>query len=359
MRALIPLALLTVLAAGPASGRLAQDDELRQLQAEYRDERIRARRLQADARDAAIEIAALDRELAGLRRSQSAEDIQLRSQRARLDALGRREATLLTALAKERARQGRLLSGLQMMSRDPPPPLLIPAERAVDTVRASILMKAMAPTLQARADVLLARQAEVTRVRRLAALSAERLFTTESAQGDRRAEIESLTARKTALNAVLRADAQRAERAAEALEARIRALGGRTPSLSETAAAPVTTRLPGGRNRLDAPVRDRPAVRFGADHAGWRWSAGAGPVAAPASATVDHAGPLSGWGGVVILDLGPGWRAVIAGLDSVAVEPGQRVRAGQVLGDTGPAGEAYFELRREERPVDPAPWLTP
>ena len=359
MRALIPLALLTLLAAGPASGQRAQDDELRQLQAEYRDERVRARRLQADARDAAAEIAALDRELATLRRDQSAEDIQLQSQRDRLTALGRREAVLVAALAKERARQGRLLSGLQMMSRDPPPPLLIPADRAVDTVRASILMKAMAPALQARADVLLARQAEVARVRRLAALSAERLFTTESAQGDRRAEIESLTARKTALTAILRADAQRAQRAAEALEARIRALGGTTPDLPETATGPVATRLPGGRSRLDAPVRGSPAARFGVGHAGWRWSSGAGPVSAPANATVDHAGPLSGWGEVVILNLGPGWRAVIAGLDSVAVEPGQRVRAGEVLGDTGAAGEAYFELRREERPVDPAPWLTP
>ncbi len=357
MRRLIPLALLAVVAASPAVGQRAQDGELPSLQAEYRDEQVRARRLRADAADAIAEIRTLDRQLAELSRAQTADDVQLEAQRTRLAELGRREAVLVGALAKERGAQGRLLSALQMMSRDPPPPLLVPAERAVDTVRAAILMKAMAPTLQARAQTLIDRQAEVTRVRRLAVLSSERLFTTESAQGDRRAEIEGLTARKTALTAVLKADAARAEGAADALEARIRALGGETPRLSEAEATAVATRLPGGRSRLSPPVRSAPVARFGDGSSGWRWSAGAGPVTAPAAARVDYVGPLSGWGQVVILDLGPGWRAVIAGLDQVEIEAGARVADGQSLGRSGENGEVYFELRREERPVDPGPWL--
>jgi septal ring factor EnvC (AmiA/AmiB activator) len=48
---------------------------------------------------------------------------------------------------------------------------------------------------------------------------------------------------------------------------------------------------------------------------------------------------------------------VIAGLDRLEVETGQRVSDGQTLGRTGEDGEAYFELRRQERPIDPAPWL--
>jgi septal ring factor EnvC (AmiA/AmiB activator) len=60
---------------------------------------------------------------------------------------------------------------------------------------------------------------------------------------------------------------------------------------------------------------------------------------------------------VVIIDLGPGWRAVIAGLDAVSVETGTRVSDGQALGRTGADGEVWFELRRDERAIDPAPWL--
>jgi septal ring factor EnvC (AmiA/AmiB activator) len=342
-------AILIALAALPAAASV--QDDLQSLQAQYRDEQIRARRLRADARDAQIEITALDRELASLRTDQSADDVQLSSQRQRLRDLGRREAAIVAELARARDGQGRLLSALQMMSRRPPPPLLIPADEAVDTVRAAILMKAMAPEMQRRARAFAVRQAEVVRIRRLAVLSSERLLTTESAQGDRRAEIEDLTARRTALLAVLRADAARAERAAAALETRIRNLGGRPTSAAD--APTPSTRLPGGRARLTAPVVGG-AVRSGQ---GVRWAAPAGPVTAPAGARVDHAGPLSGWGEVIILDLGGGWRAVLAGLDNVTVETGERVADGQALGSAERGGEIYFELRRDDRAVDPTPYL--
>jgi len=352
----LSLALLTgfVLAA-PAAGRQAPESELSRTQAEYRDEAVRARRLRADADAAKAELAQLERRLADLRIDERTDDRQIVEQRARLQQLSEREAELVTNLARERGAQGRLLSALQMMSRRPPPPLLVPADKAIDTVRASILLKAMTPDLEARARALGERQAEIMRIRRLAVLSSERLLTTESAQGDRRAEIEGLTARKTALTAVLNAEARAAERAAAVLERRIRELGGEVPAPAAPEA--VTARLPAGRSRLSAPVKGDPTQTWGAGTAGWRWRADRAAVTAPADAKVAYAGPLTGWGQVVILDLGPGWRGVIAGLESVEVAPDARVADGQTLGRSGPDGDVYFELRREERPIDPGPWL--
>ena len=353
-----PLIILSValLVAGPAASQLPTAQDLPRLQAEYRDEQARARRLRADAAEATTEIADLERRLSGLRQEVTTGDTEIEGQRRRLRELGAREAALTVQLSHARASQGRLLSALQMMSRKPPPPLLIPASRATETVRAAMMMKAMAPELQARARALADRQAEVARVRRLAVLSSERLFTTESEQGDRRAEMEALSARKTALQAVLRAEALAAERAADALEARIRSLGGAVPAPDEEPVR-ATTRLPGGRNRLTPPAPGAPVERFGRGKVGWRWRADRQDAAAPAAATVAYAGPLRGWGQVVILDLGPGWRAVIGGLEDVSVQSGTRVAEGQSLGRSAPDGELYFELRRDERPIDPAPWL--
>ena len=355
MRKAVIVIAAVLTAAGPATALRGPQDVAR-LQAEYRDELARARRLRADADEARAEAADLERRLALLSRDVAAGDAEIEAQRARLKELGAREAALTAELSGARGRQSRLLSALQMMSRRPPPPLLIPASRATDTVRAGILMKAMAPELERRAGALAARQAEIGRVRRLAALSSEKLFTTESEQGDRRAELESLTTRKTALEAVLRAEADEAARSAEALEQRIRALGGAVPSTDEEPmrAAP---RLPGGRTRLTPPTTGAPFERYGGRSVGWRWRADNAAAEAPASATVAYAGPLRGWGQVVILDLGPGWRAVVAGLEQVEVRQGGRVAEGQSLGRSAPDGELYFELRRDERPVDPAPWL--
>ena len=321
--------LLLALAGPAASQRAAQPNpELTRLQAEYRDETARARRLRAEAAAAAEEIVDLDRQLRELRRAEAEDDVQMEAQRARLKELGDREAALLAALSRERAAQGRLLSALQMMSREPPPPLLIPADKAVDTVRASILIRAITPELQDPAETLV-----------------------------ERAEIEGLTARKTALRSVLRAEAARAERATKALEARIRELGGQTPRIAEAPEEAPAARLPAGRSRLTPPIAGTPSQRFGGRSAGWSWRSSHEAVGAPAAGRVAYAGPLKEWGEVVILDLGPGWRAVIAGLDRLEVETGQRVADGQTLGRTGEDGEAYFELRRQERPIDPAPWL--
>jgi septal ring factor EnvC (AmiA/AmiB activator) len=330
--------------------------EVQRLQAEFRDERARALRLRREATEATREIAGLERQLAELRAAVGQDDAVIAGQRARLRELSLREAALVAQLSRARARQGRLLSALQMMSRRPPPPLLVPADKAVDTVRAAILMRTMAPALQARAQGLADRQAEVVRVRRLSALNSEQLFTTESARGDRRAEVEALTARKAALEAVLRAEAEGAERATRVLEARLRSLGADVPPAG-TETEPTAARLPAGRSRLSAPVEGTPSRRFGQGSSGWSWRADDAEVRAPAAGRVAFAGPLSGWGQVVILDLGPGWRAVISGLDEVSVEVGARVADGQALGRTGAEGEAAFELRRDERPIDPAPWL--
>lgn len=355
MRPLFLIAALALVAL-PVAASAPQAGDVARLQAEFRDERARARSLREEARRAAAEIVALERDLVRLRAAVGEDDATIAAQRARLRELGAREAALVARLSEARGRQGRLLSALQMMSRRPPPPLLVPADKAVDTVRAAILMRAMAPALQARAQGLADRQAEVVRVRRLSALDSERLFTTESDRGDRRAELEALSARKTALQAVLDAEALAAERATRVLEARLRSLGADVPAAAAET-EPAATRLPAGRSRLTPPVPGPPSQRFGAGSHGWRWRVDGVEISAPAAGRVAFAGPLSGWGQVVVLDLGTGWRAVISGLDALTVETGARVTDGQALGRAGEDGEIAFELRRDERPIDPAPWL--
>jgi len=104
---------------------------------------------------------------------------------------------------------------------------------------------------------------------------------------------------------------------------------------------------PGGRSRSD----------------GWTWTTGASaPVFAPAQGVVEYAGPLKGWGLVLILRLGGGYHLVLAGLETALTAPGRMVTAGQLVGrmpDDGQLGsDLYFEIRKNGAPVDPARWLT-
>jgi septal ring factor EnvC (AmiA/AmiB activator) len=68
-----------------------------------------------------------------------------------------------------------------------------------------------------------------------------------------------------------------------------------------------------------------------------------------------------GYGLMVVVDHGAKHHSLYAHLAEVAVEPGQDVAAGTVLGTADPGGEdgpgVYFEMRYQGRPEDPLDWL--
>jgi murein DD-endopeptidase MepM/ murein hydrolase activator NlpD len=68
------------------------------------------------------------------------------------------------------------------------------------------------------------------------------------------------------------------------------------------------------------------------------------------------------YGYLVIVDHGHGWLSAYAHLSRITVREGTRLRAGQRLGEVGRTGhtdhdELHFELRRDNRPFDPSPFL--
>ena len=90
------------------------------------------------------------------------------------------------------------------------------------------------------------------------------------------------------------------------------------------------------------------------------------PVHAAADGVVIAAGPLAEnqgrYGNAVIIDHG-GQQSLYAHLDSIAVAPGQRIAAGQVIGAVGATGFAtgphlHFEVREGDRIIDPATRLS-
>lgn len=347
--------LLMASLAGAAAG---QRTETGALQARYLDERARAASLRHDAREAASELEQLRLELARL--GASSGDAALADQRARLSRLSAEEAELMVALSLERGRLMRVLSSLQQLTLDPVPVLVAPSHTTIETARAVVLMQAMVPELKQRHGVLSERHQALLRTRRHVALNSEQLFLSESTRVDRRGRLEALISETTALEAVLEAEITRVERQAEALAGQLRARNMAVPALRQGEAERVSRNaLPGGRRHLSAPVRGEVIARYGGTGSGWRWrSEGAAEVTAPADGIIDHAGPLRGWGEVVIVRLGAGWRIVLTGLAASEVRAGQSVREGERLGVmAGDGGELYLELRREDTTVDPSRWL--
>lgn len=252
-----------------------------------------------------------------------------------LAVLNAQEADLAQRIGHNRAELARLLGALQLYGRQPPPALLIDPSEVKDSVRAAILIKAITPALEQRARTLSAEAQGLALVRRKAAAANGDLFAAESAQEDRRSRLEGVMS-----------DTEVLSPPGERMSAQAAAPERPPTSLLPPVAAPRNVGFDGklaDGTRSHGVAFDPPAEA---------------PVSSPAAAVVDYAGPLNGWGLVVILRASGGCHMVLAGLGKLSVGAGQSVAAGQVVGampkDGKSAHELYLEVRLRGAPTDPA-----
>jgi septal ring factor EnvC (AmiA/AmiB activator) len=263
---------------------------------------------------------ALSRELAGL----AALRARLASDRAALDAT-------LATLEIERAEIDRLL-----------------AKKAEDGKRLAGLVQAESK----RVDELAARARSIEDLLAAVEKAKREREVAEAAEAARRAA--ELAAAETAASrpgqeAVVEEPATPLATPRPAVMARFTSLKGKLPW---PAAGEITTRF-GDRqaNGLTARgfrIATRPSAR----------------VTAPSAGDVVFAAPFSGYGQLLILSQGDGYHLLLAGMERIDVTVGQKVLAGEPVGQMEGAGQGtrpvlYVELRHNGEPVDLTPWLVP
>ena len=122
------------------------------------------------------------------------------------------------------------------------------------------------------------------------------------------------------------------------------------------AIAAATTRVPTGPIRRGFTPRGRPGHHDGLDI---RARAGTAVRAVAAGKVIFAGEERRQFGKLVVVDHGAGWHSAYGFLSRITVKRGETVRPGERLGLVGRTGlakgdELHFELRRDNRPVDPA-----
>jgi len=141
-------------------------------------------------------------------------------------------------------------------------------------------------------------------------------------------------------------------------------------STPEDSADSVAFRALKGRLRL--PVAGELATRFGSPRGDDGFSRKGIFIRARSGQDVKAVAPgrvvfsewLRGFGNLVIVDHGGGYMTLYGNNEALFKQPGDPVRAGDVIASVGASGgqEAsglYFEMRHEGKPIDPLPWAPP
>ncbi len=359
--ALASFAGVLVFCVGAASAQPART--VNQVERERRAETQRVERLRAQSAAARQEVAQLDRRLLDSSRRRTEAEAAAADAEARLAALRLR-------MEAEGARY--------QHGRDAFESALIAAaftERRVEfsANRAGIFARAAAPALHADMRKTAQSLAEARTLDQQIAEEQLNIAAAQTAIEAERTELTSLLARRRAVQRTLVADTAAAERRIRTLtaEARtLRELADRVQRASTTTrrTAPSTS----GSNAIPtawlAPVSGSITQAYGTRVAGGPAAQGAtlrtragAQVVAPAAGEVAYAGAFRSYRQVLILNLDNGYAVVLTGLDVVRARVGERVQAGQAVGDmpntASAAPDLYVEVRRNGQPIDPSRWL--
>lgn len=305
-----------------------------------------------------------------------------------------------------------VLAALERISHNPPPALVVDPADAVGSARGAILIAAIVPQLQARADELMADLARLADIKaaaleeeaklranfeileeeqlRIATLVAARKANEDRAVSElaaEQAEAEALAAQALNLKQLIDDLTRRAQAVAVATEATATAnAGGSAPRLDadtiRIALANTERNQPAvpfdqARGYLTLPSSGVSVIEYGASDGFGGISAGVSlvtraeaAVVAPADGWVLYKGDYLNYGQIVIINAGQDYTILLAGLANVSVDIGQFVLMGEPVGTMGSrtigqtvttsAGVSrptlYIEMRKNNEPVDPTGW---
>lgn len=375
MRApLIALAALPFLAGGIA---LAQEGEVRSLAvAKAQSEAAQRKSEQFQRRaEAATDAAARARASAAAVAARiEAAEADVTAAEARIRIVEEMRAAQRARLAERQAPLVRLTAALQMMGRRPPALALVQPGSVADVVHVRSILASTLPIVEARTAGMRAEIARSNRLSRDAAIAASALV----------AGRRELQAQRVAFARLERSQRARANLLAEsALTESDRALSFDEEARDLAALADRRDHQAAVRERLLAlpeplprpgpiqrPLRvAAPAYRMpvegrivrgtgeisdGGIHARGLTvaTAPAAAVVAPAAGRIVYAARFRGYDGTIIIDHGGGWTTTITDLDTLAVNVGEMVRAGDALG-AAPRGDPRIsiELRQAGRPL--------
>lgn len=372
-------------------------------------ERIEAIRAEIEALDGDATQLGAELIAAGQRVDLADEDIRLIEER--LEALFASEQSVRARLDGHDRSISNLLASLQRISAHPPPAIIVDPSDALGSARAAMLLGAVLPQLQERAETVTESLNELIALKQTALAESERLNANLTTLNEERLRIATIIEARSQGLEWLSDDLLREEAEAQALadratsleqliaglEGRIAAMtaadeatraadsGQTVPTLdpetlrlafADTARTEPAVPLEAARGYLSAPVAGTTLTTYGAaDGYGGQSkgitisTAGGATVSAPADGWVVHSGPFLNYGQIVILNAGQNYLVVLAGLDTVTAEPGAFVQMGSPIGTMGAApnleagagasGPAlYIELREGGIPIDPEGWWT-
>jgi len=300
---------------------------------------------------------------------------KLRKQKVKLSALAKQKNNLNTSLEQQRNALAGQIRSSYAIGRQEYLKLLLNQQDPVVMGRTLVLYDYLNRARTERIGEIATKVSELKVVEEKISLQAEKLNATQQKRLKQKKALESNKKKRTAvlnsLNKKIRTRKQKLAQAktdAKQLEDLMRGLRRALADVPTNAGVRKSFRSQKGRYRL--PVKGRISSRYGSrrGNTGLRWQGviirakqGAS-VRSISHGRIAFADWLRGFGLMVIVDHGAGYMSLYGHNDSLYVEAGDWIEAGEEIASVGQSGgrkkpALYFEIRHDGKPTNPLRWV--
>lgn len=366
------IALLALLAYSPELLASAKDD-LSETQKALEASRQRQKELDSKNESLEAELGALQQKLIRTAREvQRAED-DVAASEEKLRILDEQLESRNVVLAEHRKRLTGLIHAALRLSRLPPEAALMMPDSISKSMKASRALKMMSENIRTEMSSIALQMKELHELEAKLILRRDELVARQQALDVERSQMERQVAQRRdlqeSLNAERRKEAQKAAqlaKKAESLQGLIDKLRQSERADKEQQARTEARSFAASRGAIRLPASGKTTQRFGEALSSGSTSKGVvilartgAQIVAPFDGEVVYAGTFLNYGKLVIIRHSDDYHSLLAGLAVIDTYVGEFLLEGEPIGamGKGATNRLYIELRKNNQPIDPQPWI--
>ncbi len=379
------------------------DKQLKKVEQEVFQQSMEHKKLQAQATQISLEISEVSKKMIQTAKQLQNNEEKLSKMEKQLIALEEDLAKAQNSFNEEDKNLIKTLTALQNLALKPTESLLVQPLNSVDVIRSAMILRETVPHLEARANHIrnglkdiknkknrieqqikeiskqkIVMSKEHKRINNLIKQKHSLRNLVEIKSEKAKKNVDKLASKAQDLRDLLtKLENQRIEKERKEKEKRQREEAERRRKLEEkqsddliksdlNAITNIASGFAKAKGSLPLPAKGDIISKYGEEKARGISSKGItiasrnqAQVISPFDGNVIFSGPFRGYGNMIIIEHGDGYLSLLSGLETLNVELGQMLLAGEPIGQMPAKGasELYIEIRKNNQPINPAAWF--
>ena len=397
--------LAVILACGitTASAVNVSDKQLKEVEKQVFEQSMEHKKLQAQATQISLELSEVSRKMVKTARQLQNNEEKLSGMEKQLELLRQDLESEQQLFLKEDTNLIKTLTALQNLALKPAESLLVQPLNPVDIIRSAMILRGTVPQLKTNANHIRNNLLSIENKKKRIESQIKEIAKQKTVMQEEHRRINSLLKQKSSLRNLVEIKSEKAKKNVDKLASQAQDLRDllaklekqriekqkkeaelrrkrqeeqrrkleekQSDDLIKSKSKDITKTVSGfakAKGSLPLPARGKIITRYGEEKTKGISAKGItiatrnqAQVISPFDGNVVFSGPFRGYGNMIIIEHGDGFLSLLSGLETIHVELGQMILAGEPIGQmpVKDASELYVEIRKNNQPINPVAWF--